>query len=367
MDYRMQNKRLEGSTESFRILVTGVSGGSIGAQVCKTLRFGSNNYKIIVTNTAHENMKVVRAEGYELLPQASSANYLDCLLEIIDRYHIQYLIPGSEPELYTISKNRQVFDSRPVRLLLNTHKVISTCVDKKKTSEMLVQNGFAIPQMVEVDSVLKQNMKSLPYPCIVKPSLGGGGSAAVFLAQDEEELLFFVKYLIKYGYDPIIQEYISNDENEYTIGVLHDPNGKLLGSVVLRRQILSGLSNRLIIPNNTGRSDKGKFLAISSGISQGEIVDFEPVRKTAEMIAMAIGSRGPLNIQGRWNGNRFVTFEINPRFSGTTPMRALAGFNEPEILIAAYLGLPQLEKTVKIQKGTCLRGLYEYFIPANEI
>ena len=109
----------------------------------------------------------------------------------------------------------------------------------------------------------------------------------------------------------------------------------------------------------------GEVLAISSGISQGDIVEFEPVRTTAEKIAEALGSIGPLNIQGRWNGSQFIPFEINPRFSGTTPMRALAGFNEPERMIEEWLGIKQEENHAKVRLGMCIRGLTEYFTPVD--
>jgi carbamoyl-phosphate synthase large subunit len=109
----------------------------------------------------------------------------------------------------------------------------------------------------------------------------------------------------------------------------------------------------------------GKILAISSGISQGEIVEFEPIRVVSEQIAQALGSVGPLNIQGRWDGKHFFPFEINPRFSGTTPMRALAGFNEPERMIESWLGVDPDEKTASIHPGSCMRGLTEYFTPAG--
>jgi carbamoyl-phosphate synthase large subunit len=362
----MMKTSMEGNSNTIRVLVTGVSGGSIGEQVCKALRLGRHTYEIIATNVEKETMRVVQAEGYELLPPASSDEYLDGLLRLVDRYDIQFVIPGSEPELLHLSNNRQSLHSRQVQLLINAPDVISMCLDKKLTFEFLAKKGFDVPRTLALDSVLSHKNLSVPFPCIVKPSQGGGGSAATFLAQDQDELLFFVNYLMKYGYHPIIQEYISDAENEYTVGVLHDPVGNLLSTVVLRRQILSGLSNRLRIANRTGRPEMGKVLAISSGISQGEIVDFEPVRTTAERIAKAIGSTGPLNIQGRWDGIRFVPFEINPRFSGTTPMRALAGINEPELLIEAYLGVPQSVSVANARYGKCIRGLIEYFVPTNE-
>jgi carbamoyl-phosphate synthase large subunit len=347
------------------VLITGVSGGSIGEQVCKSLLLGKHSYQLVATNTTRDATKVIHADAVDVLPVASSNEYMDALVELVRRHEIQFLIPGSEPELIKLSKNLDAFSNLNVKVLINAPHVIATCVDKTLTFEFLSQNGYHVPYTVLLESDKDEVISSISFPCIVKPALGGGGSAATFLAQDQEELIFFVRYLIKYGYRPLIQEYIPDAENEYTVGVLHSPQGKLLGTVVLRRHILTGLSNRLRIANQTGRLEMGGMLAVSSGISQGEIVEFEPVRETAEKIAQTIGSVGPLNIQGRWDGSQFVPFEINPRFSGTTPMRALAGFNEPERMINAWLGIDQNEISESTRLGTCIRGLTEYFIPLD--
>ena len=101
---------------------------------------------------------------------------------------------------------------------------------------------------------------------------------------------------------------------------------------------------------------------ISSGYSQGLIDDFPDVRFTAERIALGVGSRGPMNIQGRVRDGVFVPFEINPRFSASVYLRALAGFNE----VAIYLDflLHGLEpKPCEIRSGWYLRSLSEIVVP----
>jgi carbamoyl-phosphate synthase large subunit len=91
------------------------------------------------------------------------------------------------------------------------------------------------------------------------------------------------------------------------------------------------------------------------------------VRAKAEAIAQALGSVGPLNIQGRLDSGEFVPFEINPRFSGTTPMRAMAGFNEPELLIDWHLDPDQpWSYHPTMTHGEFTRGLIEYFTPLTD-
>lgn len=346
-----------------RVMVTGVAGGSIGEQVCKALRLGRRQYRITATNMTAGAAFVVKADNYETLPPVSDSKYLESILDLIDKHSIEFIIPGSDPELTFLSKYREAISKTGVQLLINTDKVITLSLDKFMSFEFLTEHGFRVPAMFVGDDRTVIDSVSGGPPWIVKPTLGGGGSVFTFIAQDQAELTFFIEYLLRQGYKPLIQEYVGNAENEYTIGVMHSPKGDFFGAIALRRHILSGLSNHFALPNRTGRDNLGAKLAISSGISQGNLVDFKPVLIAAKDIANCLGSRGPLNIQGRWDGKRFIPFEINPRFSGTTPMRAMSGINEPEMLIEWHLGLDQNSDYSNIRYGEFKRGLIEYFSP----
>jgi len=52
--------------------------------------------------------------------------------------------------------------------------------------------------------------------------------------------------------------------------------------------------------------------------------------------------------------------EINPRFSGTTGIRAKFGFNDVELSIREHIGL-DLENIVKVKKGFVVRYLEEIY------
>ena len=89
--------------------------------------------------------------------------------------------------------------------------------------------------------------------------------------------------------------------------------------------------------NNTDKIELGDNLVISSGISMGKIGKFPEVTKQCAEISKKFGARGPINIQCRLVDGIVSVFEINPRFSGTTSLRALVGYNEPEFFIKKYL------------------------------
>jgi carbamoyl-phosphate synthase large subunit len=142
--------------------------------------------------------------------------------------------------------------------------------------------------------------------------------------------------------------------------VLHHPDGTLAGSFALRRDLRSLLSTRVRVPNRTGRRELGAHLVISSGFSQGEVDEFQEVRAQAERVAAAVGSRGPLNVQGRLVGSELVVFEVNPRFSGTESMRAMSGWNAPEALIDWHLGLPGTLSSWRARPCAYVRTVIEH-------
>lgn len=231
-------------------------------------------------------------------------------------------------------------------------------MDKWATVVFLREQGFCFP-----NSLLVHTEKEIPrnfyLPAVIKPAIGGGGSNNTFLVQDVGELEFACRYLVQQDKVALVQEYVGTPEDEYTVGVLSTLEGELVGSIALRRYILSGLSNRIQIPNRTRRKDLSPILAISSGISQGVIDDYPEVRQVCERIAKALHSKGPINIQCRFVDGKLYPFEINPRFSGTTYIRALMGFNEPDLLIRHYLLGEVLPRPVRYKFGRVVRGLVE--------
>jgi hypothetical protein len=55
-----------------------------------------------------------------------------------------------------------------------------------------------------------------------------------------------------------------------------------------------------------------------------------------------------------------VVFEVNPRFSGTEAMRAMAGWNGPEALVDWHLGAPVGLAGFRATPCTFVRTLVEH-------
>jgi len=348
------------SRSPINVMITGLGGGSHGMQILKALRLSSLPLRLIGTDITTNSFGRALVDEFETVPRADDPDYIPAILSLIGRHDIQVLFHGSEPELAAMPENAERIRATDVLLPINPPQLIARCMNKLETMSFLREHRFPCPEfhLIESHDDLRQ-VKT--YPVVCKPHIGSGGSANVYIAQDATELELLSRLLLSQVESFITQEYIGTVDQEYTVGVLCDMEGLLVGSIAVKRQIMSALSNRLKTPNRSGRSELGLMLAISSGISQGEIGDYPQVCGYCEKVALALGARGPVNFQCRLDGDKVFIFEINPRYSGTTSMRALAGFNEPELMIRRHLLGETIERP-KIKSGLVLRGLEERFL-----
>lgn len=346
------------------ILITGVGGGGHGEQILKALRLSEKNYYIIGTDMSPISKGLTQVDEAYVVPPASDPKYIDIIIDLCKKHDVKVLFHGSEPELKAMSNNRKRIEDAGIFLPINTKEVIDTCMDKFKTNQFLLENGFKFPKTNKIEKL--SDIKDIDfYPVVLKPSIGGGGSANTLIAQSEEELLAFCSYLLTIYPEFIAQEYVGTPENEFTACVLTSLNGEYINSIAVKRMIMSSLGNRMKVKNRTNKKELGDILAISSGISQGEIGKFEKVTAQCKEIASKLNSKGPINIQCRWVNEEVYVFEINPRYSGTTSLRAMVGFNEPDILIRKHLLGEIIETDFSFKEGFILRGLEETYVPTD--
>jgi carbamoyl-phosphate synthase large subunit len=343
------------------VLVTAVGGGGHGEQILKALRLARIPLRIIGGDMSSFASGLQRVDRAYLLPPASDPDYLDVLLELCRTEGVRVLFHGSEPELKLFSKHRARLQAAGLFLPINPAEVIDLCMDKVRTCEFLAAHGFTVPPFRKVRTTA--DALAFPHlPAILKPSVGGGGSANVYLVQEPGEVEVLARQLLTVYDEFIIQAYVGTPDEEYTVGVLSDMDGNLLHSIAVRRYILSSLSNRIKVPNRSKNARLGPVLAVSSGVSQGVVGRFPHVTEPCERMANALGAAGPLNIQCRFAEGQVQVMEINPRFSGTTSLRAMVGFNEPELLIRKHVLGEVIEPRFPYREGTIMRSLEETFI-----
>jgi carbamoyl-phosphate synthase large subunit len=263
------------------------------------------------------------------------------------------LLAGAEGAMTALNDGADAISAAGVTVVGNAREVVRLCADKAALFEHLALVGTVeIPWTASARSVDElHDVGELPATCVIKPSTGSGGSALVFLASSPLEIEAYVRLLTSLGHTAVVQEYVPLDEGEFTIGVLSLRDGTVAGSLAMRRHFHNKLSIML-------RTKDG---LISSGYSQGLIADFAELRVQAESLAAALGSRGPLNIQARVRNGRLMPFEINPRFSASTYLRALAGFNEVDAFLR-HICDGEAPEFARLRPGYYLRSFDEVYV-----
>jgi carbamoyl-phosphate synthase large subunit len=335
-------------TDIPHVLVAGIGGASLGTEIVKALAL-AGGYRISgcdVSPLAFGHYSG-SCENSFLIDRTA---YVERLLDLCRRERIDIVVPGADQSARLIAAAAADFTRDGVAIAANGADVVSSLADKRRCFERLGRLGIAIPKTVALSD--PDTDAGAPFPCIVKPAAESGGSSFVFYARDRETVRLYATYLRHNNLLPIAQEYVPHQHGEFTVGVLSGRDGEIFGSIALRREF----------PTKLSIAARGTDFLISSGYSQGYIAPNELVCGFAEKLAAAVGSTGPLNVQGRIDGSgNFLPFEVNPRFSASTYLRALAGFNEIDYYIRHLLGLPQ-RATLSVKPGWYLRSLSEVVV-----
>jgi carbamoyl-phosphate synthase large subunit len=342
-----------------RVLVTGVGGRSVGAGILHSLMRTSavvrERWETVATDSDPFSWGLYVADHSAVVPRAADPDYLERILALIDHHQVAAVIPGTEAEANLLAARRHEL---PVPVIANDASLMPLMMDKACTERKLRELGLpSIPSYSWEQR--EQALVEFGFPVFVKPTVGTGGSRGVHLVTDAGELDALIP-LVRPESRSIVQPYIGDGEDEYTVGVLSDQSGRLIDSIVIRRKLI-GLSLLDV------KTHAGRVAAVSTGISQGFIVRHAEIQEFCEQLALTLGSRGPLNIQLRIHDGQIYVFEIHPRFSGTTPIRASVGFNEPDVLLRDALFGERCGRIGYLTEVAAIRAFEHVLVPVGEM
>jgi len=324
-----------------RVLVTG-AGSVYGLGIIMALKASVPPVEIYAIDSNPYSLGLFVADKCFVAPKAAAEESYYMFIENLCKAHqLQAIFIGSTAELSFYAKNREALErSTGTKVFVNSPAVIELCSDKWLTMCHLSRSGFQIPASIrypEDAGMLSSFIKSAGFPLIVKPRMGRG-SKGVVLVKDKRQLLGNIK-----GKNSlIIQEYLTDEEQEFTVGICINQKGKVISGIALRRYLQDGVS----------------IAAVSDGYH--DIADY------CAGVAGTLGAYGAINIQLRLKDGKPVIFEINPRFSSSTGMRLLFGINEPESLIRSEV-LCQEVIPVRPGTGLVLRQYADYYFPIDRL
>jgi carbamoyl-phosphate synthase large subunit len=313
-----------------KVFVTG-AGALLGQGIIKSLRMAPHPYEIVAADPDPRSVGLYWADKAYTIPLAKSPDYLTRVKAILDEERPCVLLVGTDVELLIFAEHRAELEAAyQMNVIVSPPEVIKIADDKWLTYQFLRQNGFPYPQSAlpeQVDDLLRV----CDFPFVVKPRVGAR-SAGVTLAHTEAEL----RQALAQADGLVVQEAVATSQDEYTSGIVMG-DGRAQAIVTMRRDLRDG---------NTYRAYVEPDSAYNALLSE---------------IAEKLGGVGPLNFQFRVDKGVPKIFEINARFSGTTPFRAYAGFNEVDVVVR-HLALGEPILPPDLQPAVVLRYLEEVVI-----
>ena len=225
--------------------------------------------------------------------------YIQNLLDICMKEHIDLLIPTIDTDLLALSENKDKFEANGTKVMISAPEMIRVCRDKNNTSQFFVDCGLHAPMPVN-------NWKEYNsgFPAFIKPK-DGSSSINAFRVENKEELEVYADQVEDY----IIQPFVSG--REYTIDIFCDWAGIPIS----------------IVPRERLQVRAGEVL-------KTQICMDKTMIEEARALCNAFKPCGPMTVQLIRDGEGVDWFiEINPRFGGGAPLSMKAGAKSAETIL----------------------------------
>lgn len=319
------------------VLITGV-GGPVGQAIVKAARMSSLPLRLIGTDRHALSVGLHWVDEHYVLPDCREPErYISEMIRVCSAERVAAVLPGSEGELELLSAHpRRLRVEAGALAIVSPPQALRVGLDKLETCRFLERSGLRFPRYAsstDADGVRKL-VAEFGFPLFAKPRHGSGSKGVMTLKSWED-----AHFLESLGGEFVLQEYLLPDDEEYTVGAFTAKNGEQVGCIVFKRELAAGNTYRAWVAHNA------------------------QIEKEAETVVKAFGAVGPCNVQLRLTRAGPVSFEINPRFSGTTAMRAHFGYNEVAMALKSFVRNEALDRP-KIKDGVAMRFWEEHYLDA---
>jgi len=244
----------------------------------------------------------------------------------------------------TAIKLTQFLDKNGIKILGTSAESIDVAEDRERFDSLLEKFGIKRPQGISVNTVREAVMaaEKLGYPVLLRPSYVIGGQNMT-ISRSEEQTVRYMNTILSGGIENpvLVDKYMPGTELE--VDVISDGEDVLIPGImehIERAGVHSGDSIAVYPPYNLN----DKFL--------------QKICDCSEKLALAMETKGLVNIQYLIFDNELYVIEVNPRASRTVPYISKVT-NVPMVDIASKVMLG--EKLKNLGYGTGLYRTPPYF------
>lgn len=319
-----------------KVLVTS-AGALLGQGIIRSLQESTiPDLHIVACDPDPSSPGLYWNSGSRLLPFSKDPHFIDKFADLLNEERPDAVCVGTDPELSLLAANQQQLESAyGTKIIVSSPEVIRIADDKYLTYQFMKENGFTPPDS-RLPEEAQQLVELYGFPLVVKPRIGAR-AIGFHLVKNQEEL---ARALAEVS-NAVVQECVGTKDSEYTAGSLCF-DGECKATIVMRRELRDG---------NTFKA---------------YVDEYPELNKQIHAFCTALQPFGPANFQFRVVNGVAKVFEINGRFSGTTPLRMRVGFNELDMALKyLFFGEPIVQPAVS--KCTIMRHWSETVVMGEEI
>ncbi|MDO4605281.1 MAG: ATP-grasp domain-containing protein [Helcococcus sp.] len=288
---------------------------------------------IIATDASKLAPAIYLADKHYIVPRINEEGYLDKIFEICEKEKINAILSLIDPELSTISEQKEKFDQMGVKIVGSSFEVNEIALDKIEMYKWLTKHHYNTPKSYIDLELFKDDYENglIDFPVFVKP-VKGSASINISKVDDLETLEFLFK-----KQDGLMVQELMNGQ-EIGVDVYIDLISEKIVSIFSKKKLLM----------RAGETDKA--------VSFKDEKLFDLVKKFVN----EFGFTGQIDIDVFDIDGKYYISEVNPRFGGGYPHAYESGVNHMKLIINNLQGK---ENTVNI-------GNYKediYMMKYNEI
>ena len=304
-------------------------------------------------------IRALKKLGYEVAIINNNPETVSTDFDTADRLYFEPLTPADVMNVLAVEKPIGVvvafgggtaiklakfLDSQGIRILGTSADAIDLAEDRERFEELCDNLKINRPkgQTVFTESQALEAAARLGYPVLLRPSYVLGGQNMI-IARNSADVKEYMAIILRQGIENpvLIDKYMEGTELE--IDCICD------GEDVLIPGIMEHVERTGI--------HSGDSIAVYPAWSFTPEMTREVVEKSTAM-ALALGTKGIVNIQWLFYGNQLNIIEANPRSSRTVPyLSKVSGIPMVELATRAMLG----EKVRNMGYGTGLYKTPSYF------
>ncbi len=289
--------------------------------------------RIIATDCSSLAPAIYDADAYYIVPRITEPGYLDVILEICRKEHIDGAFSLIDPELSLMAEHRDAFLAVGCTPIISPYDAVETCFDKYRMYQKLLEYGIPTGKCYIDQDSFAEAVKAgeISFPVFVKP-VKGSASIHINHVQGQKEIdVLFALYD-----DLMVQEYMNG--TEYGADVYID--------------LISGKTKAIFV--------KEKIAMRAGETDKSVSVKDEELFALISDFVERLGLRGIVDIDIFKIDGVYYISEVNPRFGGGYPHAYECGMNVPKLII----------KNLSGQENEAEIGQYElgkYMMKYNEI